>query len=69
MSASNREGSLIRDLLSQIDEKNFGKSEDLDEGEDISDSELLNGFMDGYNKEDEEDEGIIKKSKISFFQL
>ena len=41
--------SAILDLLAQIEEKHFGASgQDLDQGEDVSDSDLLDGFMDAY---------------------
>ena len=40
-------------LLKDIEERNFGPIEHLDQGEDVPDSDLLNGFMEGFNAEDE----------------
>ena len=37
-------------LLREIEERNFGPIENLDQGEDIPDSDLLNGFLEGYNE-------------------
>ena len=39
-------------LLRDIEERNFGPIEHLDQGEDVPDSDLLNGFLDGFNEED-----------------
>ena len=39
-------------LLKDIEERNFGPIEDLDQGEDVPDSDLLNGFLEGFNEED-----------------
>ena len=49
---------MICDLLAQIDERNFGTRENLDHGDDVSDSELLNGFINAF--EDEEPAGLFK---------
>ena len=40
-------------LLKDIEERNFGPIEHLDQGEDVPDSDLLNGFMEGFNAEDD----------------
>ena len=40
-------------LLKDIEERNFGPIEHLDQGADVPDSDLLNGFMEGFNAEDE----------------
>ena len=40
-------------LLKDIEERNFGPIEQLDQGEDVPDSDLLNGFMEGFTAEDE----------------
>ena len=41
-------------LLKDIEERNFGPIELLDQGEDVPDSDLLNGFMEGFNSEEED---------------
>ena len=46
-----RTGGLIGDLLAQIDQNIGEDAENFDEGDDISDNELLNGFMDAFNDE------------------
>ncbi len=46
----------ILELLKQIEEKHFGPIEDLDQGEDVSDADLLNGFMNAYHAEDSDAE-------------
>lgn len=45
----------IVDMLRQIDSKHFGggPAENLDQGEDVPDQDLLNGFMDGYNNDED----------------
>ena len=43
----------IFELLRQIEERHFGPIELLDQGEDVPDSDLLNGFLDAYNEESE----------------
>lgn len=52
------------DLLRQIEERNFGPIETLDQGDDIPDSDLLNGFLEGFN---EEDQPIENHRKIHHF--
>jgi hypothetical protein len=44
-------------LLRRIEEKHFGSDlECLDIGDDVPDSDLLNGFMEGFNETDSESE-------------
>lgn len=53
------------DLLRQIEERNFGPLDTLDQGDDIPDSDLLNGFLEGFNQEDESP--VVNHQKIYQF--
>ena len=51
-------------LLKEIEERNFGPIEDLDQGEDVPDSDLLNGFMDAYNEEPDYQVDRLTQSRL-----
>ena len=53
-------------LLREIEERNFGPIENLDQGEDISDSDLLNGFLDDYNEPEKPVKTQLKSICIVF---